>query len=69
MTVATMTQDSNQTGGLIGVLDKLCLNPLGMIGLLILLILPYIPPFNQEYLIRWLAIAGFIAASAIAFDL
>jgi branched-chain amino acid transport system permease protein len=68
MTVATLAQESDQTSGLIGILDKLCLTPLGLIGLLILAALPFIPPFNQEYLIRWLAMAGFLAASAIAFD-
>ncbi len=50
-------------------LDRLCLNPMAVVGLAILVILPFVPPFNQEYLIRWLIVAAFIAASAIAFDL
>ncbi|GAB4271604.1 MAG: branched-chain amino acid ABC transporter permease [Deferrisomatales bacterium] len=50
------------------VLDLLNMNPLGLIGLVVLLVLPMVPPFNQEYLIRWLIAAGLIAAEAIAFD-
>lgn len=49
-------------------LDKLCLTPVAMIGLVVLAVLPFIPPFNQQYLLRWLIAAAFIGASAIAFD-
>jgi branched-chain amino acid transport system permease protein len=49
-------------------LDLLCLTPLGLISLVILAVLPLIPPFNQEYLIRWLISAALIASLAIAFD-
>lgn len=49
-------------------LDMLCFTPLGFVCLLVLLVLPLIPPFNQEYLIRWLISAAFIAALAVAFD-
>ena len=49
-------------------LDLLCLTPLGVIGLILLALLPLIPPFNQEYLIRWLISAALIAALSIAFD-
>jgi branched-chain amino acid transport system permease protein len=49
-------------------LDRLCLTPVAMIGLAVLAVLPFIPPFNQQYLIRWLIAAAFIGASAIAFD-
>jgi branched-chain amino acid transport system permease protein len=42
--------------------------PLGL-GLLILIaVLPFIPPFNQEHMIRWLITGAFIAAQSIAFD-
>lgn len=51
------------------VLDKLCLTPIGLAGLILLLILPFIPPFNQEYLLRWLIYCGFIAAMSVGFDL
>jgi len=58
----------NGPGVGIRILDRLCLTPLGLIGLAILVVLPYVPPFNHEYLIRWLVVAGFLAASSIAFD-
>ncbi len=50
------------------ILDCLCMTPAALCGLILLLVLPLIPPFNQEYLIRWLVAAGLIAAQAIAFD-
>ncbi|MCG2775528.1 MAG: branched-chain amino acid ABC transporter permease [Desulfobacterales bacterium] len=50
------------------VLDLLSLKPLGAIGLVILVILPLVPPFNQEYLIRWLCAAALIAAASVSFD-
>jgi branched-chain amino acid transport system permease protein len=49
-------------------LDLLCLSPLGAAALALLAVLPLVPPFNQEYLIRWLISAAFIAALSIAFD-
>ncbi|MEW6265116.1 MAG: branched-chain amino acid ABC transporter permease [Thermodesulfobacteriota bacterium] len=49
-------------------LSLVCLTPLGVVALVLLGLLPFIPPFNQEYLIRWLIIAAFIGAQAIAFD-
>lgn len=50
------------------VLDKLCLTPAGLVGFILLLLLPFIPPFNQEYLLRWLIYCGFIAAMCVGFD-
>ena len=50
------------------VLDKLCLTPLALVGLVILVVIPFIPPFNQQYFIRWLVAAALMAANAIAFD-
>jgi len=49
-------------------LDKLCLTPAGFLGLVLLFSLPYIPPFNQEYMLRWLIYCGFIAAMSVGFD-
>jgi branched-chain amino acid transport system permease protein len=40
----------------------------GLVLLVLLLVIPFIPPFNQEHLLRWLIGAALIAASAIAFD-
>ena len=57
-----------QANPLTSLLDKLSLTPLGVLGIVLLLVLPYIPPFNQEYLVRWLIQAAFIGALAVAFD-
>ena len=50
------------------ILDALSFTPLGAFGVVILFLLPYIPPFNQEYLLRWLIVATYMASLAIAFD-
>jgi branched-chain amino acid transport system permease protein len=60
--------EKTATNPLDKVLDLLCLSPLGAAALVLLAVLPMIPPFNQEYLIRWLISAAFIAALSIAFD-
>ena len=44
------------------------LTPLGLAGLILLAFLPLIPPFNQDYLIRWMVVGLFMAAQAVAFD-
>ncbi|MDJ0784684.1 MAG: branched-chain amino acid ABC transporter permease [Desulfosarcinaceae bacterium] len=49
-------------------LDLLCFTPAGLLALVVLLVLPVVPPFNQEYLIRWLISAGLIASLSIGFD-
>lgn len=49
-------------------LDFLSLSPIGVLMLVLVTILPLFPPFNQEYLIRWLVAAAIIGAQAIAFD-
>lgn len=49
-------------------LKRLKMTPVGLFGLVVLAALPFIPPFNQEYMIRWLVTAGLMAAAAIAFD-
>jgi len=51
------------------VLDLACVTPAGAIAIGILAILPLIPPFNQEYLIRWLIAGAIVGAAAISFDL
>jgi len=42
--------------------------PLGLVLLVILAVLPFIPPFNQEHILRWLIMGAFLAAQAVAFD-
>jgi branched-chain amino acid transport system permease protein len=43
-------------------------SPLGLILLLVLLVLPLFPPFNQEHMLRWLIMGAFLAAQSVAFD-
>jgi branched-chain amino acid transport system permease protein len=57
-----------QKKGIAKFLDHLCLTPLGAIGFLILIFIPLIPPFNQDYLIRWFILAAIMGAGAMAFD-
>lgn len=49
-------------------LNAVCLTPLGFLGLAVLAALPFIPPFSQEYLLRWLVVGLFMAAQAVAFS-
>lgn len=58
----------NQKNPVNKLLDLLCLTPAGLIALAVLFVLPLIPPFNDQYLIRWLVSAALIAALAVAFD-
>lgn len=53
---------------LTGILGFVGLSPTGLLALVVLLILPFVPPFNQEHILRWLVSAALIAAQAIAFD-
>jgi branched-chain amino acid transport system permease protein len=57
-----------QKQGIAKFLDYICLTPLGAIGFLILIIVPLIPPFNQDYLLRWFILAAIMGAGAMAFD-
>ena len=49
-------------------LGKIGFSPLGLILLVVVAILPLVPPFNQEHMIRWLIMGAFLAAQAAAFD-
>ncbi len=42
--------------------------PLGLVLLAALAVLPFVPPFNQEHILRWLIMGAFLAAQAAAFD-
>jgi branched-chain amino acid transport system permease protein len=48
--------------------DRLGVSLPGLGAIILLLLLPVIPPFNQEHILRWLVSAALIAAQAIAFD-
>jgi branched-chain amino acid transport system permease protein len=43
-------------------------SPLGLILIVILALLPFIPPFDQEHILRWMIMGAFLAAQAAAFD-
>lgn len=66
--MAQQTKEKNAAIGITSLLDKICLSPLGLLGFLVLFILPLVPPFNQDYMIRWLISAAIIAAAAVSFD-
>lgn len=50
------------------VLKSMGLDPIGLVLIILLFFLPFIPPFNQEYLLAWLIGAALLAAKTIAFD-
>ena len=63
------TNDAHLGTGLADrIMDKLCLKPAAVAGIILLIVIPFIPPFNQQYMIRWLVAAALIGANAIAFD-
>ena len=49
-------------------LNTIGFTPLGLALIVLLALLPFIPPFNQEFMLRWLIMGGFLAAQAVAFD-
>jgi len=51
------------------ILDKLCMTPAGFSGLILLFALPFIPPFNQQYMLRLLIYCGIVAGMSVGFDL
>lgn len=55
--------------GLANWLNRVGFSPLGLVLLVVLAILPFIPPFSQEHILRWLIAAAYLGAQAAAFDL
>jgi branched-chain amino acid transport system permease protein len=49
-------------------LQAIGFTPLGLVLMAVLAILPFVPPFNQEHILRWLIMGAFLAAQAVAFD-
>jgi len=49
-------------------LGKVGFSPLGFFLLILMLILPYFPPFDQEHILRWMIMGAFLAAQSVAFD-
>jgi len=70
--MATMEMERRVNNGVWGTivagLNSIGFSPLGALGLLGIAVLPFVPPFNQEHLIRWLIAGAYLAAQAVAFD-
>jgi branched-chain amino acid transport system permease protein len=49
-------------------LQRVGFSPLGFFLLIVLLVLPYVPPFDQEHILRWMITGAFLAAQSVAFD-
>lgn len=49
-------------------LSRIGFTPLGLLLLLVLAVLPWMPVFSQEHYLRWLIMGAFLAAQACAFD-
>jgi branched-chain amino acid transport system permease protein len=49
-------------------LEKIGFNPLGVVLLVLVAVLPFLPYFKQEHVVRWLIMGAFLAAQAVAFD-
>jgi branched-chain amino acid transport system permease protein len=63
---ATARESAWQT--LVRWLDRIGFTPLGLAALVIVAILPNVPPFNQQHMVRWLIAGAFLGAQAVAFD-
>lgn len=66
-TVATKRL-SQPLGGGRNLLERLGLTPVGLVLIVLLFVVPLVPPFSREDLLRWLIGAALMAAQAIAFD-
>ncbi len=62
------TTNSNAWKRFVALLDRVGFSPLGFFLLLVMLVLPFIPPFDQEHILRWMIMGAFLAAQSVAFD-
>lgn len=53
---------------LVAKLNQVGISPLGLFLLAVLAVLPFVPPFNQEHILRWLIAGAYLGAQAVAFD-
>jgi len=68
-TVASVHVDKTERANpVVSFLHSIGFTPLGAALLVIVALLPLVPPFNQEHMIRWLIMGAFLAAQAAAFD-
>jgi branched-chain amino acid transport system permease protein len=49
-------------------LSAIGFSPLGLVLMIVVALLPFIQPFDQEHIIRWLIMGAFLAAQSAAFD-
>jgi branched-chain amino acid transport system permease protein len=63
-----MNNQNNKWNFFSGLLSRIGFTPLGLLLILVLLVIPFIPPFDQEHILRWLIMGAFLAAQAAAFD-
>ncbi|MBS3783224.1 MAG: branched-chain amino acid ABC transporter permease [Anaerolineae bacterium] len=61
-------EQRKSTNPVVAFLHSVGFTPLGAVLLVIVALLPLVPPFNQEHMIRWLIMGAFLAAQAAAFD-
>lgn len=65
------TEQKRETGvwdSIVGGLNQIGFSPLGVILLIVVALLPFMPYFKQEHIVRWLIMGAFLAAQAAAFD-
>ena len=67
-TTAKQKSSSGAWGMIVAGLNRIGFSPLGLILLVVVTILPLVPPFDKEHIIRWLIMGAFLAAQAAAFD-
>lgn len=71
MTSQKTKQDERRQNGnnpLINTLHQVGFTPVGVVFFILVALLPLIPPFNQEYIRRWLVFGAYLAGQAVAFD-
>ncbi len=64
----TEMKQKRSTSSVVSFLHSIGFTPLGAALLIIVALLPLVPPFNQEHMVRWLIMGAFLAAQAAAFD-
>jgi branched-chain amino acid transport system permease protein len=63
-----MNQETGLYNRIRTALSTIGFTPLGLALIILLAVLPFIPPFDQEHILRWLIMGAFLAAQSAAFD-
>ncbi|MBA7540761.1 hypothetical protein ES705_33064 [subsurface metagenome] len=69
MKITELAGRKRKMTGITNILQRIGFSPSGFILLVVLAVLPFIPPFSSEFILRWLIFGAFLAAQAVAFDL